>query len=250
MCVYCTDENDRFKYARECIESLLDTTDSGQRIVFIDNGSNSETKEFLRSLSATPNVTVITLSENIGTARGINMALKLREEGENFIKCDDDVTWEKSDWVEELEECVSRDSGIGIIGLKRKDLAESPNSEHPFYRSTLEMLPHEAGQRWFFVERVKHVMGTCQMLSSELLEKVSGYFQNGLYGLDDSDMSYRSDLAGFKNVFLLNTHINHIDNGGGAYTEWKHAEAGRGMEKYHELCESYRTGKRSLYVEI
>jgi GT2 family glycosyltransferase len=247
MCVHCTDDNNRLKYFKMCIESLLRTVDLNRhRIVLINNGSNVETSDLLNSLD---NITLITPDKNLGTAKGINLALSIRNKGEKFIKCDDDVVWSRSGWVEEMEECIDRDNDIGIIGLKRKDLAESPNSIHPFYKSELEMLPHEHGQKWYVVEKVKHVIGTCQMLSDDLIKNIGYYFQNEKYGLDDSDISYRSELSGFKNVFLLNTHIDHIDPGGGIYEQWKHEQAGIGMSKYGYLCESYRNGTRNLYYD-
>lgn len=250
MCVHCTDENGRYEYFEQSIRSLLQTVDTDKhRIMLINNGSNAETTLLISKYVASGQVTVINPGENVGTARGINFAMALRKTHEKFIKTDDDIVWENSGWVEGLESVIDRDHTIGIAGLKRKDLEESPNNIHPFYKSELIMLPHEPGQSWISVEKVKHVMGSCQMLSPKLIESIGFYHQTEKYGLDDSEMSYRSELAGFKNVFWLGVNINHVDNGGGEYTQWKYAEAGKGMAKYHSLCESYRTGAKSLYYD-
>jgi GT2 family glycosyltransferase len=148
-----------------------------------------------------------------------------------------------------MEEAIDRDPTIGIIGLKRKDLAESPNSPISFYVSELKMLPHQPGEKWIIVEDVHHVMGTCQMLAPALLEKVGFYFQKSLYGLDDSDISYRSKLSGFRNVFLPHIEIEHIDVGGDDYSNWKHQESSKVMHDYGIMCEMYRNGERSLYYD-
>jgi hypothetical protein len=87
------------------------------------------------------------------------------------------------------------------------------------------------------------------MLSSALLDKVGYFFQSGLYGLDDSDMSYRSELSGFKNVFLTHINIDHIDKGGDAYSQWKHEHSSAQMAQWGEICEAYRNGSRSLYYD-
>lgn len=247
MAVYDTEENGRSEYTRQTLESLLFTVDwSKNRLIIIDNDSCEETKILLRDHKL-PEWVLLTLTENIGTARAINMGIKLRKSGEHIIKLDNDVVIHQSGWIGQMEEVIERDSTIGIVGLKRKDLAEWPLTEHPFYKSEFIALPHDPGQRWIGAEQVRHVMGTCQMISSNLLDKVGYFFQSGLYGLDDSDMSYRSELSGFKNVFLPHIDIDHLDNGGTDYTAWKQHHAGEHMAAYGEMCEAYRNGTRSLY---
>lgn len=261
MAVYDTEENGRSEYTRQTIECLATTVNwNKHRLVIIDNNSCDETKDRLQRLVALSEtkfagnfgtkingVKVISMSENIGTARAINMGIKLRKPGEHIIKLDNDVVIHQSGWIEQMEEVIEHDSSIGIVGLKRKDLAEWPLEDHPFYKSELIALPHEPGQRWIVAEQVRHVMGTCQMISSNLLDKVGYFWQSGLYGLDDSDMSYRSELSGFKNVFLPHIDIDHLDNGGTDYTAWKQHHAGEHMAAYGEMCEAYRNGTRSLY---
>lgn len=249
MACYDTEENGRTEYTRRTLHSMCETVNwSKHELVVIDNGSWEETKAeiaFVNQLGK-----LITLPKNVGTARAINMGIRIRKAGQHIIKIDNDVVIHQSGWVEEMEEVISGDATIGIVGLKRKDLAEWPLSEHSFYKSELMALPHEAGERWMVVEVVRHVMGTCQMISSALLDKAGGYFQSGLYGLDDSDMSYRSTLLGFKNVFIPHIEIDHLDNGGTDYTTWKQNHAGEHMAAYGEMCAEYRDGTRSLYYEI
>lgn len=260
MACHDTVENKRSAYTKKTLESLRITVDwSRHRLILVDNGSCEETKKILDSLTLHMTLTlpeptftkpsVIHLPENIGTARAINLGIRERHPGEHIIKIDNDCVIHQSGWVEEMEEAVQRDPNIGVVGLKRKDLAESPNSDHPFYVSSLRMLSHEPGQRWIVVEDVHHVMGTCQMIVSSLLEKAGYYYQKSLYGLDDSDMSYRSELLGFRNCFLPHINIDHIDVGGDVYTNWKHQESEKVMHDYGVMCQEYRDGKRSLYYD-
>ena len=112
---------------------------------------------------------------------------------------DNDVVIHQAGWVEKLEACIERDPQIGIIGLKRKDCIESPDRTD-FYKSELMMLPHIPGEEWLIVEKVNHVMGTCQMYNSKLIDRIGGLYQmDGLYGFDDSLAAVRCKLAGFYN---------------------------------------------------
>lgn len=248
MAVYDTEENGRSEYTRQTLESLLFTVDwSKNRLIIIDNDSCEETKILLRDHKL-PEWVLLTLTENIGTARAINMGIKLRKPGEHIIKLDNDVVIHQSGWIEQMEEVIERDSSIGIVGLKRKDLAEWP-LRIDWAKSEFIPLPHENGQSWICVESVNHVMGTCQMLSSSLLDKI-GYFYQGdgnLYGFDDSLMSLRSKINGFKNVFLFHIPISHIDVGGGTYSEWKHNNASDRMNEYNKICEEYKNGTRNTF---
>jgi hypothetical protein len=148
-----------------------------------------------------------------------------------------------------LEAAIARDPNIGIIGLKRKDCWENPAHPEPFYRSTLEMLPHVAGEPWMVIEKVRHVMGTCQMFNSALLDKIGYLYQPRLYGFDDCLAATRSEVAGFYNAFLPHIEIDHIDTGETAYQGWKEKHSGEDMAAFNSITQAYREGRRPIYEE-
>lgn len=249
MCCYDTIENKRSEYTFRTLDCLEKTVDYRKhRIIVIDNNSCQETKETLRYFSEIrPIIEVITIPENVGTARAINKAWKLRVPGQHCIKMDNDVVINSINWVEAMEEAIERDPKIGIVGLKRKDCAERPDSNNEWYKSALYFLAHEPGQSWIPFEEVQHVMGTCQMYSSKYLD-VSGYlYQPGIYGFDDSLSSLRARVAGFKVGFLPHINIDHIDINETPYWEEKRVLAGNDMQEYNKICEEYISGKRSIY---
>ena len=249
MAVWDTVENKRTAYTARTLESLRDTVSGKHRIVIVDNGSCDETKRILHLYSGYHGFSVITLPENIGTARAVNKAWQLREVGEHCVKMDNDVVIHSKGWADELEEALRRDPSIGIIGLKRKDCWENPAHENTFYRSSLAMLPHVAGERWMVIEKVRHVMGTCQMFNSALLDKIGYLYQPRLYGFDDCLAATRSEVAGFYNAFLPHIEIDHIDTGATEYQGWKEKHSGEDMHAFNQLTQQYRTGQRPVYEE-
>jgi GT2 family glycosyltransferase len=163
---------------------------------------------------------------------------------------DNDVIIHSDTWVDELEQAIERDPTIGILGLKRKDLWETPNREDDF-KSSLRMLPQKEGERWIVVEDVNHVMGTCQMYNYRLIEKMGGLYQMGsLYGFDDSLAAIRCKVAGFKNCFLPHIEIDHIDKNETPYWKEKNKIALEYMAKYNEVKDAYLSGSMSIYHEI
>jgi len=255
LAVYDTDENKRTAYTRRTLYSLLETVDFDKhKLRIVDNNSCTNTLDLYKSFQddfpfrhGGNNLDIRYNLKNIGTAEAINLAWKQRKKGENCIKMDNDVVFHSEKWVDEMEEAIKREPKIGQIGLKRKDLAESPNQTEPHYKSELLMLPHKAGERWIVVEKCNHIMGTVQMYSSALLDKIGYLKQPFIYGYDDSLASLRSSLAGFINVFLSHIEIDHIDDGQNPYTQTKRQLAAESMNAYNKLVEEYRSGKIPLY---
>lgn len=257
MAVWDTAENKRTDFTRRTIQSLFDTVDfRNHRLIISDNGSCDETWKVyadfnipIFSAGRVPETKamVIKNDSNLGTAEAINKAWIYRVHGENAIKMDNDVVIHYKNWIEDMEEAIRRDPLIGIVGLKRKDCWENPEHPDPFYRSLLKML-HEPGKKWMIAEYVSHVMGTCQMYSSALLDKIGYLYQIGLYGFDDSFAAFRCTKAGMRNAFLPHIEIDHIDPGGTEYQKWKEEVSGKVLAKeYRETVNGYMTGKKDIY---
>lgn len=243
-----TEANNRFQYTKECIESLINNSIHFKtEMHIIINGDCKKTIDYLNKLPT--EINIIINSENIGTARAINQAWSYRKEGQHAIKMDDDTIILSIDWVEQMSEAIERESSIGIIGLKRNDLWEYPGHPNPDYDSELIMLPHEVGQRWIVVEKVKHVIGTCQMYNSALLDKIGYMYQPGLYGYDDVISSWRSQIAGYINVFLPHIEIIHNDGLEPGYQDWKHKHSGANTDQVIKEVNEMLQGTRPIRVE-
>jgi len=247
MAVYDTEENKRSKYTSQTLENLANTVDfSEHRIIVIDNDSCEETKNILKDYDQF--ITAISNTENVGTAKAINQAWKYRKPNEVVIKMDNDVVINNYGWIEEMELAMKL-GGYGILGLKRKDLMQSPNASN-HWKTELKMLPHEKGDNWVVVEESADIMGTVQMFHPELINKMGGLMQAGVYGFDDTLACIRAILLGYKLAFLPHIDIDHIDIGGDAYTEWKRKYAGEKMEEFYKIKEGLINGTIPIKVNL
>jgi len=246
VAVFDTVENERSKYTWRTLESLMDTSGSNNRIIVVDNNSCDKTKEILKDYKKY--ITVITNTENVGTAKAINQAWAYRKPNETVIKMDNDVVINNYGWVEEMELAMKL-GGYGIMGLKRKDLMQSPNASN-HWKTELKMLPHEKGDNWVVVEESADIMGTVQMFHPELINKMGGLMQAGIYGFDDTLACIRAKLLGYKLAFLPHIDIEHIDVGGDAYTEWKRKYAGEKMEEFYKIKDGLINGTIPIKVEL
>jgi len=256
MAVYATEENKKTDITERTIEALFRTVDFGRhRVVIINNASCEAAKAMLnRWETLSPNITgngkerfcVIHNDENLGTAGAVNLGWKLRRENECVVKLDDDCLIHDAGWADRMEEVIQRDPSIGIVGLKRIDLAQNPYRNDRF-KSTLRMLPPYWGVPWLIVEENEDIMGTCHMVNPALLDKIGFLFQPRLYGFDDTLVCIRSLVAGYKNCFLPEVRISHIDLGGTPYQEWKHEVSGEDLPEFNRLKAGYFDGTIPIY---
>lgn len=247
MVVYSTEENKKDECLAKTLKSLDSTVDfKKHRLMLSVNGATEVTKRIIHN-----NRDIISHvfwnDENLGTARAINKIWQERKEGEHVVKMDDDVVIHQSGWLDLLEEIVTIDPTIGQAGLKRKDCIESTTHPDPYYRSELIQLPHTPGHKWITVEKVHHVMGTCVLHSSALIDKVGYLFQPSKYGWDDVLMSARSIGAGFSNVFASHIDIDHIDEGQTPFQGWKEKVALEHLHEINGLIHKYKVEKKDIY---
>lgn len=263
IAVYSTKENGRSEYTRRTLYGLLNTVDfKKHRLIVSDNGSCLQTHATYEQFRTTfdrefpsDHFKLILNGKNLGTAAAVNLGIKERKKEEFVIKQDDDVIVHANDWVDQMEEAITRHPSIGILGLKRNDLIQSPTNPSIDFRSELVMLPHESGQRWIIIEKTKDIIGTCTMYNPALLDRIGYLYQPTVYGHDDVIASYRSNLAGFINAFLTHVPISHIDSGkdkNGNETEfikWKKEEAGRNGKEFEETIKDLIKGYKPIYYD-
>jgi len=268
IATYCTEENQKLDCLKKTISSLKSTVNfNNHRLIIVDNNSCTQAKDYLIGLEAISEtmiagnfgdaikdrhykskVSFIYNGENIGTARAINKAWALREPGEHVVKMDDDIVINNHvGWLDEMEEAVRRDPLIGQIGLKRKDCWENVIHPDPEYKSELIQLQHVPGERWMIVEKANHIIGSCVLHSSALIDKAGALYQPSLYGYDDVIMSWRTRAAGFYSCFLPHVPIDHIDEGKTPYQDWKHKHSGEVTKEVIELCHAIWKKERSYY---
>lgn len=231
IAIFSTEENKKDEYLSRTLESLERTVDfTKHRLILSVNAYTPVTQLIFRKHESIIEQ-IIWNNKNIGTAEAINRGWFTRKPNENAVKMDDDVIIHQAEWMDLMDALCWDDKWIGQVGLKRKDLIENPNHPDEFYRSKIytNIVPFgniTGQQRVIVVEQCHHIMGTCVMHSANLLNELGYMWQPKLYGFDDSLMSLRSELAGFKNVFIPEIKIEHIDRGQTPFQNWKHKEAG------------------------
>lgn len=249
MAVYSTPENGKDEYLEKTLFGLQQTVNFRKHKLMLSvNANTPKTLDIIGNFSKIISK-VIYNHGNIGTAEAINKVWAFRKAGQHAVKMDDDIVISDKGWLDNLEYAVSKDSKIGQIGLKRKDLWEYPGNPNPDYKSELIMLPHIAGEPWVIVEKVKHCIGSCVLHSSDLLDKVGYLYQPSLYGYDDVIMSHRTHIAGFYSCFLPSVAIDHIDAGNTEYQDWKHKHSGEQTQAVINYVHELYNGTKDIFYK-
>lgn len=245
--VFDTDSNKRTAYTIATFLSLIKTINKETtEIVFIDNASCDKTKKFLKSIEHYEGIHVLTNDKNVGTAEAINLGIhKYASKDTYCIKMDNDVTVVEYGWADKLARVIEKDPSIGVLGLKRRDLPNQPDSKE--YPTKLEFIHHEIGDIWDVVEICEDIIGTVHMYNPKLLENVGYLWQPSQYGWDDCLMCLRSSLYGFRNAFYPSIEIDHIDTTPNPYWEYKRKITHMYWNKFEEAKEEFINGKRPLY---
>lgn len=249
MAVYSTEENKKDDCLERTLQSLSKTVDfSVHRLMLSVNSATERTKNIIGLYEQRGVIDhVIWNPTNLGTAEAINKIWKKRQKGQHCVKMDDDFIVTEDGWLDRMVRCVEREPNIAIIGLKRNDCWENDKHPDPYYRSEFAHLPHEAGQEWLMIEKVRHVIGTCQLYSSQFLDKIGYLYQPSLYGYDDVLASWRAYKLGMITCFYPYTTIEHIDPGNTPYQDWKHRHSGEVTQQVIDIKNEYMTDRRAVY---
>lgn len=213
MAVWDTVENRRVNLTDQTLYSLATTVQwSDHRMIVVDNGSCSDTVRLLdNTRKVLPKMGVITLPENIGQARALNIALAERRPGELIVKMDNDIVIEQQNWIEDMELVIRKDPTIAIIALKKATAWEHPSHPDELWRSSLEMLPHEKDEPWMVIEVCNSIVGTCEAIRPEFLDQIGYFYQMGnLWGFIDPILGYKAHALGYRLAFLPHVRVNYL----------------------------------------
>ena len=250
MAIWDTIENGRSKYTNAALESLYRTVDWGRhRLVCVDNGSCYETKIILDHWEPKIGFSRIENEANLGQASAINQAWRMfdPEADRHVARVDNDIKFMTNGWMDVLEEVIERDEEIGLAALKHPDLVDCPE-ETDWRKTSYHTVPHKKGQKHIVVERMNHCLGSAQLISRELFDRIGYLRPYGLYGSEDVDYCVRCKLAGLHCVYVHGLHFYDLDQcKNEAYQKWKEETSSRNMPEMDRIIEGYRSGRNLHY---
>lgn len=191
-----------------CIESLQQQTYSNYEVILVDNNSSDGSAEFVENNY--PKVQVIKTGKNLGFGAGNNVGI-IKSRGQQIVFTNYDVEFHP-DWLLSMIKAAS-DEDIGLVAPKILlfDDREKVNTcgltfqytGHAFSRGA-----NKLSQEFIVREEIASVTGCAFLIKREVLDAIGLFdeefqkFGKFFYSsLEDIDLSWRAQLAGYKIIF-------------------------------------------------
>jgi GT2 family glycosyltransferase len=216
-----------------CFNALRAQTYPHLEIILVDNGSTDESLTLTRR--DFPEVKIIELSQNLGFAGAINRGIE-QAEGEIIIPLNND-TEVASGWAEALVDTLQKYHDAGIIASKillfgRRDTLHSAGDGFgtdgiPLNRGVWQK---DEGQ----FDNDTYIFGGCGgavAYRREMLEDIGLFDEDLFMYLEDVDLNWRAQLAGYRAVFAPKAVVyHHLSASGGG------------------VISSFYTGRNTIFV--
>ncbi len=201
-------------YTRRCVAALQAHTTEPHEVVFVDNGSNDGTADYLAELAARhPHYRLIRNARNLGYAAGNNQGLAAAR-GEQLVLLNNDVVVTEG-WLGRLLACARRHAAVGLVGpFTNRISGPQQLPEVDYDTESLEGLDawarrlarEQAGQQQIHWRAV----GFCLLIKRAVLEKIGGLDERfGRGNFEDDDLCLRARLAGFATILARDCFVHH-----------------------------------------
>jgi GT2 family glycosyltransferase len=201
------------KFLKKCLSTLLDTDYPNYEIVIIDNASTDRSiNEIERSFGTNSKVKIIKNDFNLGHSEGCNIGAS-SSNGKYYVFLDSDIEFDGKSWLWKLVQVMENNLKIGLAQAKIV-LSEDKQcldyiclavdalgtwtayygSKEEKFTKNFEILAASSG---------------CCIIRREVFKKVGGFDKDYFIYDDDTDLSLRTRLIGYKVVFVSSAVVFH-----------------------------------------
>lgn len=210
-------------YLQECLNSLSQQAYSFDTIV-VDNGSQDGSGSFIKENF--PEVVLISLPENLGFCRAVNIGIKASKTP-YVLLLNNDVKV-KEDFVKNLEHALEKRKDYFSMGAKMLSMKEPDRIDDAgdFYCALGWAFARGKGKEEKRYQKPGQVFAACggaAIYRKEILEEIGYFDENHFAYLEDVDIGYRAKIYGYKNGFCPQAVVYHAGSGfsGSRYNEFK-----------------------------
>jgi GT2 family glycosyltransferase len=209
------------RFLDPCFEALLaQEVEGGCEVMLLDNGSTDGSADHVRG--QWPAVRVVESGGNLGFAAGNNLGMRLAT-GRQVVLLNAD-TRVQTGWLQALLDAAGSDDRVGAVTSKlvfmaHPDEIQNAGSLLLSDGSGADRGFHERDQGQFEVrEEVFGACGAAVLYRREMLEDVGMFDETFFNYYEDTDLSWRMRLRGWKVLYEPRAAVHHVHAGSSG--EW------------------------------
>ena len=215
------------QYIKECIDSINAISNFLIKIIIVDNGSTDNTVEILKEYKKkTNNLNVIFLSQNMGTTKSRNIALKIVDDDTDYICILDSDTIINENAIQIMSKYLSQNYDTALVGpamINEKNEKQIPYRKFPSWKIKLlkafpikkvskigEKIESYSSENLLDEFECDYLISACWMMRYDTYEKLGNLDENIFYSPEDVEYCMRAKSKGYKIVHLKNAKIIHL----------------------------------------
>ena len=212
------------QYVKRCLDSLMAQTLKDWEILFIDNGSADGSRELVEK--EYPLVRVIALPENLGFCGAVNIGIHAATAP--YVVLLNNDTEAEPEFLQELYDGIRRkprafSGGAMMLQFHNREKIDDAGN---FYNALGWAFALGKGKPAADYNKERKIFSACggaAIYRKDLLEEL-GYFDEEHFAyLEDTDIGYRAQIAGYENWYFPKAKVYHVGSGtsGSRYNQFK-----------------------------
>ena len=207
------------RFIERCLNSVLNTDYPMFEVLFVDNGSNDGSVEFVnRKYGQNPKVVVLPLNFSYGFAQGNNIGAK-NSHGKYLVFLNVDTEVDPL-WLKEAINVLEKDPKIGAAQSKLL-LMDTIPKRFDSAGSNIDVLGFTHVIGWNMLDKgqydriyeIFYAKGSALIMKRSIFEEVGLFDPETFLGRDDVDLCWRIWLRGYRVVFIPTSVVYHYGGG-------------------------------------
>jgi len=204
------------RFLDRCLSALLAQTVAPHEIILVDNASSDASLGIVRRF---PSVRLLAQNENLGFARGNNLAIEVADAESELIALLNPDAFVESRWLEALLSAVRDNPSFDFFGSKLVNAADPSVLDgacDAYHVSGLVWRMGHGASVSSVSEQFREVFSPCAaaaMYRRSALLEVGGFDEDYFCYVEDVDLGFRLRLLGYRCLYVPSSVAHHVGSG-------------------------------------
>ena len=212
------------QYVERCLDSLKRQTFSEFDVIFVDNGSVDGSRELTEEKY--PWVRVIELAENTGFCKAVNIGIEATQTP--YVVLLNNDTEAEPDFLLELYRGIERkkdafSAAARMLQFHDRGKIDDAGNYYNCLGWAFALGKGKPEERYRKERKIFASCGGAAIYRTELVKQLGGFDEEHFAYLEDIDLGYRAQIAGYENWYLPKAGVYHVGSGtsGSRYNQFK-----------------------------